>query len=186
MTDTIENPTIENPTADQLEAGGKVSGTYCGLPFTDWPLTAYRDWLTVGDDNQLDVREPNGRYCPAFTITSYTPPAVKPWWETCTGNTWVRWVDTDGEVFVLSAYRFRQLWVTEESRAARNPRRVSIADADTEVIGPKAVVDQLRASVGQYGEINSYTSESKQRKWGTALYCDAYALLAAVDERGER
>lgn len=30
---------IENPTAEQLEAGGKISGTYLGLPFTDWPLT---------------------------------------------------------------------------------------------------------------------------------------------------
>lgn len=184
MSDTIEYPTIENPTADQLEAGGTITGTFYGLPFTDWPLTADRGWLTAGGVVGPGVRDSNGRYCGGWAITFYTPPEPKPWEDWADDDL----IEVDNSKLGDGRSIRRAAWLRREHTPAwimaSHPRRVLIADADTEVIVPKAALDRLREAVDTYSHA-AETDEALAAAARIAVNIAATTFLAAVDERSE-
>lgn len=147
--------TITNPTADQLEAGGTASGTVNELlHFTNQEL------MGRGLDGRLELanHQPiiidgwrNGRrFAPGVTVTSYTPPEPKPWWETCPDDAWIeanvmnpfsRIVTTAEDFRAHYADFFRSVGRRAEDS---HPRRVHVSDYDSTVPVPRDALDKLR------------------------------------------
>lgn len=171
--------TITNPSPDQLKAGGRVSGTYDRLfHFEDQELTG----RTIDDRLELSNLQPvvvNDKFgdkvfVRKITVTSYTPPEPKPWWETCPDDAWVaqRYVDRDSEI-VYTAETLRRVFPKDELRAQSIVlRRVHVSDYATTVPVPRDALDELRVQVGGWARTSSYVMRIAD-------------FLRAVGERGE-
>lgn len=164
------NNIIKNPSADQLEAGGKVSGTYRDLPFSGQELKAghaHSYDLYIGDHVWVRL----GLGSSMVTVTEYEPPEPPPVWQTVKDDEWLAYSFKckPDEVIAVQAGHFRRVFVADSTtHLLADVHRVVLCDPDTQVIVPKAALDKLRESWQQ--STYFWTSKDGVRRFLNAVY----------------